>query len=255
MTVDKIEVGIASVATAILLCVLIVGYAPFSPFSPFEGLWMSEIDIYDEIGKLRTYHGYNYAIYEQDWNEWTSQVEDAGGELESTDTWEEFKVSLENRDVTLLKLDEQERIVWYDVPFTDQTIYFTYAQRYARPSLPILLFVALSFFPSLIVLTPFFSQILSGRIKRRSFWKSAFLVSFAGLTASTVFALAAPLLPGLMPFLDLGVAFAGLTWVLLLRYYCGTSWLESLPPSFIAVIIYVAIFAIASGFSRLLLAE
>lgn len=79
------------------------------------------------------------------------------------------------------------------------------------------------------------------------------MVSFSGLAVGAAFALAAPLLPGSIPVLDVGVIFAVLTWVLLLRRYCGTGWLESLIPAFIAAVVYIVIVAIASGFSILLL--
>lgn len=120
-------------------------------------------------------------------------------------------------------------------------------------SLPILLFVALSFFPSLVILTFYFSSILAGSSKKRTFYRSAFVVAFSGVAIGGAFALAVPLLPGHIPFMDVGVVFAGIAWVLLLKHYCGTGWLESLLPVFIATIVYVVILALASGFSILLL--
>jgi hypothetical protein len=113
--------------------------------------------------------------------------------------------------------------------------------------------VSLSFFPSLIILTLYFSSILAGSSAKRTFYRSAFVVSFSGLAVGAAFALAAPLLPSLIPSMDVGIVFAVITWVLLLRRYCGTGWLESLPPVFMAAIVYVVIIAAASGFSVLLL--
>jgi len=52
--------------------------------------------------------------------------------------------------------------------------------------------------------------------------------------------------------MDVGTVLAVITWVLLLRRYCGTGWLESLPYAIIAAIVYVVIIAVASGFSILL---
>ena len=120
-------------------------------------------------------------------------------------------------------------------------------------SLPILLLVSLSFFPSLIILTFYFSTILAGSSTKRTFYSSGFVVSFSGLAVGAAFALAAPLLPSSIPVMDVGIVFAVIAWVLLLRHYCGTGWLESLPPAFIAAIVYVVILAVASGFSILLL--
>ena len=79
------------------------------------------------------------------------------------------------------------------------------------------------------------------------------MVSFSGLAIGAAFALAAPVLPGSIPIMDVGIVLVVISWVLLLRRYCGTGWLESLLPASIATIIYVVIIAIASGFSILLL--
>ncbi len=120
-------------------------------------------------------------------------------------------------------------------------------------SLPVLLFVALSFFPSLIILTFYFSSILASGSAKRTFYGNGFVISFSGLAVGVAFALAAPLLPGSIPVLDVGIVFALITWILLLRHYCGSGLLESLPPAFIAAIVYIVIAAVASGFSILLL--
>jgi len=248
-------VALVSGASALLVGILVIGYAPFSPFSPFEGLWSTEVDVYEEVGKLRTPYGGSYAIHAYDWAEWSGQVQQAGGQLREVNTWEEFTASLEGLDVTFLMLDDEDEVVWCSPAFADQTTYLEYVQLFTRPSLPVLLFVVLSFFPSLVVLTFFFAQILSGRSRRRTNYRSAFIISLCGLAVSTAIALAAPLIPGSIPVLDVSIVLAAIAWVLLLRYYCGTGWLESLPPAFIAVIIYVAIVAVASGFSTLLLAE
>ncbi len=120
-------------------------------------------------------------------------------------------------------------------------------------SLPILVFVAFSFFPSLVILTFFFSSMLRGSSTKRTYYQSAFVISFSGLVIGAAFALAAPLLPDYIPIMDVGTVLAVITWVLLLRRYCGTGWLESLPYAIIAAIVYVVIIAVASGFSILLL--
>lgn len=122
----KLEVGLVLGLTAVLICILVVGYAPFSPFSPFEGIWREEINIREEIGKLRTHNGGNYSVHNSDWIKWSSQMKDAGGNFIRMSTWEEFKASLEHHDTTSLMLDEEQRVVWYNPPFTNQVIYFEY---------------------------------------------------------------------------------------------------------------------------------
>lgn len=118
---DKFEVGLILGLTSVLIGILIVGYAPFSPFSPFKGVWKEEINIHEEVGKLD-----NYSIYTYDWDEWSRQMGDAGGNFTEMNTWEEFKASLEHRDITSLMLDEENRVVWYRPPLTSQIIYFEY---------------------------------------------------------------------------------------------------------------------------------
>lgn len=124
--VDKLEVGLVLGLTTVLVCILVVGYAPFSPFSPFQEIWREEIDIHEEIGKLHTHNGGNYSVYEYDWVEWSGQMRDAEGNFTRMDTWEEFKASLEYHDTTSLMLDEEQRVIWYNPPFTNQIIYFEY---------------------------------------------------------------------------------------------------------------------------------
>jgi len=53
--------------------------------------------------------------------------------------------------------------------------------------------------------------------------------------------------------MDVGIVFAVISWIVLLKRYHETGWLESLPSAFLAAIVYVVIIAIASGFSLLLL--
>ncbi|NIV44638.1 hypothetical protein GWN49_07170 [Candidatus Bathyarchaeota archaeon] len=79
------------------------------------------------------------------------------------------------------------------------------------------------------------------------------MIAFSGLAIGAAFALAAPLLSSVIPVMDLGIVFTAIAWVLLLKRYCGTGWLESLPSAIIAAIVYVVITAVASGFSILLL--
>jgi hypothetical protein len=116
--VNKFEVGLVLGLAIVLVSILIVGYTPFSPFSPFEGVWRQEIDIREEIEKLPTQNGGNYFILERDWSEWSSQMQDAGGDFTKMNTWEEFTGSLEHHDLAFLMLDETDKVVWYNPPFT-----------------------------------------------------------------------------------------------------------------------------------------
>ncbi len=113
--------------------------------------------------------------------------------------------------------------------------------------------VALSFFPSLVILTFFFSSIFTGSSTRRTFYRRGLVVSFSGLAIASAFALAAPLIPSSIPIMDVGIVFAVISWILLLKHYHETGWLESLPSAFLAAIVYIVIVAVASGFSLLLL--
>jgi len=117
----------------------------------------------------------------------------------------------------------------------------------------ILLLVSLSFFPSLVILTLYFSCILTGSSTRRTFYRRGLAVSFSGLAIATAFALAAPFFPSSIPVMDVGIVFAVISWIVLLKRYHRTGWLESLPSAFLAAIVYVVITAVASGFSLLLL--
>lgn len=120
-------------------------------------------------------------------------------------------------------------------------------------SLAVLWFVSFSSLPSLVILTFFFSSIIAGSSTKRTFYKTGFLVAFLGVAIGTAFALAVPVLPSSIPVMDIGVVFTAVAWVFSLRRFCGTDWLESLFPAFIAAIIYVVIIAMASGFSMLML--
>lgn len=122
-------------------------------------------------------------------------------------------------------------------------------------SIGILLHVGLSFFPGLIVLTLFFSSVLAGGTTKRTYYGRAFVVSFSGLAIAAIFALLSPFIIADVPLMDAGIMGAFAVWVLLLKRYLGTGWLESLPPAFMAAVVYVVIIALASGFTMLLLAD
>lgn len=79
------------------------------------------------------------------------------------------------------------------------------------------------------------------------------MVSLLGLITNTTVTLAAPLSPGFVPTMDIGLVFAVVVWGLLLKRYYGSGWLESFLPALIAAIIHAIIITIAASFSALLL--
>ena len=121
---------------------------------------------------------------------------------------------------------------------------------------PVLLLTLISFPPSLLILSFYFSSYIGTRAgKRNSLSRQGLLTSFAGLSIGTALSLLSPIVPGPIPVLDIAIILAAVTWVALLRRYCRTGWLETLPQAFIPVVTYVVILAIASAFVLLFTAR
>lgn len=117
---------------------------------------------------------------------------------------------------------------------------------------PVLLLLLISFPPSLLILSFFFSSYIGTRVgNKNGLSRRGLLTSFAGLSLATALSLAAPIFPSAIPVMDVAVILAAATWIVLLRRYCGTSWLETLPQAILPVITYVVILAIASAFTLL----
>jgi hypothetical protein len=117
---------------------------------------------------------------------------------------------------------------------------------------PVLLLMLISFPPSLLILSFFFSSYIGTRAgNKNGLSKRGLLTSFAGLSIATALSLAAPIFPNAIPVMDVAVILTAATWVVLLRRYCGTGWLETLPQALVPVIAYVVILAIASAFTLL----
>ncbi len=117
---------------------------------------------------------------------------------------------------------------------------------------PVLLLTVISFPPSLLILSFYFSSYIGTKTgKRNGLSKRGLLTSFAGLSLPTILSIASPIIPSVIPVLDLAVILAAVTWVVMLRRYCGTGWLETLPQALIPVLTYVIILAIASAFTLL----
>jgi len=117
---------------------------------------------------------------------------------------------------------------------------------------PALMLMLLSFLPSLLILSFFFSSYIGTRVGNRSgLSKQGLLTSFAGLSLATAMSIAAPIIPNAVPVMDVAVILAAATWIILLRRYCRTGWLETLPQAILPVITYVVILAIAAAFTLL----
>jgi hypothetical protein len=117
---------------------------------------------------------------------------------------------------------------------------------------PMLLLAIISFPPSLLILGFYFSSYIGTKTgSRNGLSRRGLLTSFAGLSLATILSLAAPIFPSAIPVLDVAIILAAVAWIVLLRRYCGTGWLETLPQALIPVLVYVVILAIASAFALL----
>ncbi len=120
---------------------------------------------------------------------------------------------------------------------------------------PLLLLMLISFPPSLLILSFYFSSYIGARAGNRSCLnKRGLLTSLAGLSLATILCFAAPVFPDAIPVIDVAIILAAATWIALLRRYCGTGWLETLPQALVPVITYIVILAISSAFTLLLIA-
>jgi hypothetical protein len=117
---------------------------------------------------------------------------------------------------------------------------------------PVLLVMLISFPPSLFLLSFIFSSYIgTGAGNKSGLSGRGLMISFAGLSLATVLLLAAPVFPRAIPLIDLAVILAAATWIVLLRRYCGTGWLETLPQVILPVITYVVILVVAAAFTLL----
>ena len=108
-------------------------------------------------------------------------------------------------------------------------------------------FIFISFLTNLAFLTLYFSHILSEYSSTRSSHNAAFLLSLLGATVGTAFSLSVPVLPEVLPYMDIAIGLVCLTWVLLLHYYYGAAWLEAVFATAIASIVYVVILVVTYG--------
>jgi hypothetical protein len=114
---------------------------------------------------------------------------------------------------------------------------------------PALLLMIISFLPSLFLLGFIFSGYIGTKASNKiGINKKGLTISFEGLALASVLLLAAPLLPHTIPMLDVAIVAAAAAWIVQLRRYCGTGWLETLPQAILPVIAYIVILVISSAF-------
>ena len=101
-----------------------------------------------------------------------------------------------------------------------------------------------SFVPNLIILTAYFSSIVS---VRQSLHTYGFIMALLGTSAGFAFALAVPLLPAAISWVDLfhGVLFV--IWLALVRHYTQMSWPESIAAALIGTFFYAVVSLLAAG--------
>jgi hypothetical protein len=119
---------------------------------------------------------------------------------------------------------------------------------------PALMLMLISYLPSLFILGFFFSSFIGTRVGNKSgLNKQGLMTSFAGLSLATALSISSPIIPSAVPVMDVAVVLAAATWIILLRRYCKTSWLETLPQAILPVITYVVILAISAAFTLLII--
>jgi hypothetical protein len=112
-----------------------------------------------------------------------------------------------------------------------------------------LLLMIISFPPSLFLLGFIFSGYIGTKTSNKiGINRKGLTISFEGLALASVLLLATPLFPHTVPMLDVAIVVAAAAWIVQLRRYCGTGWLETLPQAILPVIAYVVILVVASAF-------
>lgn len=83
-----------------------------------------DINLQEEISKLRDEHGDSYSINEYDWSVWSQQWKESGGNEIKMNSWSDFKESLrQNAFVFLLMVDYEEQVVWFK-PTSQNIVYY-----------------------------------------------------------------------------------------------------------------------------------
>jgi len=115
---------------------------------------------------------------------------------------------------------------------------------------PTLIITAALYVSNLIILTFYFSSIIS---IKGSLHKQGFIISFLGISAGAMFSLSIPLFPaGPILWLDVSHGLVFVVWLLLIKHYIQMSWLNSFAAAFIGILFYgivsVLVSALVSGY-------
>jgi hypothetical protein len=83
-----------------------------------------ELNLQEEVSKLRDKYGDPYSVREYDWSVWSQQWRESGGNQIKMKTWSDFTESLkQNPFVTLLMIDTEEEVVWFKSTSSDIVYY------------------------------------------------------------------------------------------------------------------------------------
>jgi len=115
---------------------------------------------------------------------------------------------------------------------------------------PALIITAALYISNLIILTFYFSSIIS---IKGSLHKQGFIISFLGISAGAMFSLSIPLFPAEpIPWLDVSHGLVFVVWLLLIKRYTQMSWLNSFAAAFVGTLFYgivsVLVSALVSGY-------
>jgi len=114
------------------------------------------------------------------------------------------------------------------------------------------LLLVISFVVNLTILTFYFSQLMLHHASKQLFVAEAFLMSLLGTSVGTVFLILTPYLPASIPSMDLGIGVVVIVWILLVRRFYGSGWLETVFVTSVPAIMYVVVVSIVSAFLILL---
>ncbi len=106
--------------------------------------------------------------------------------------------------------------------------------------------------------TLYFTAAIFDHMSKKTIHKDALKITIPGTILSFVFTLLNPFVPSFMtigPFsslIDIGITITVLVWVLLIRRYGETSWLEAIMIAALPAIMYIIILFLVGGFFMLI---
>lgn len=115
-----------------------------------------------------------------------------------------------------------------------------------------ILLLLVSFVVNLTFLTFYFSQLMLHHASKELFLGEAFIMSLLGTSVGTLFLFLTPYFPASIPSMDVGVAVVVIVWILLIRRFYGSGWLETVFVTSVPAIIYVVMVSLVSAFMILL---